>query len=49
MFGLETLSGSAQGAATVGLVLLQAFALYVGYGALTGFAGSAVIDALGGE
>jgi len=49
MFGLETLSGPAQAAATVGVVFLQALALYVGYGALTRYAGPTVLDALGGE
>lgn len=49
MFGLENLTGSAQAAATVGLVLAEAVALYVGYGALSSVAGSALIDALGGE
>jgi hypothetical protein len=49
MFGLETVSGSAQAAVTVGIVFLQAIALYVGYGALTRFAEPAVLDALGGE
>ncbi|WP_430506440.1 DUF7512 family protein [Haloparvum sp. PAK95] len=49
MFGIETLSGPAQAAATVGVVFLEAIALYVGYGALTQLAASTVLDALGGE
>ncbi|WP_302082893.1 DUF7512 family protein [Salinibaculum rarum] len=32
MFGIETLSGNAQAAVLVGLVLVEAFLLYVGYG-----------------
>ncbi|MFB6202363.1 MAG: hypothetical protein ABEI98_10185 [Halorhabdus sp.] len=34
MFGIETLSGNAQAIILVGLVLLEAIVLYVGYGAL---------------
>lgn len=49
MVGLETLSGSAQAAVTVGIVFLQAIVLYVGYGALTRFAQPTVLDALGGK
>ncbi|ESP90125.1 DUF7512 family protein [Candidatus Halobonum tyrrellensis] len=49
MFGLETLSGSAEAAATVGVVFVEALALYVGYGAITGAVGSAVVRAVGGE
>jgi hypothetical protein len=43
------LSSPAQAAATVGVVLLEAIVLYVGYGGLTRFAESTVLDALGGE
>ena len=49
MFGIESLSGSAQAVATVGLVLAEAIALYVVYGALSSTVGSTVIDALGGD
>jgi hypothetical protein len=35
MFGIETLSGNAQAAALIGLVLLEAIALHVGYSGLT--------------
>jgi len=48
MFGLESLSGSAQAVAIVGLVLAEAIVLYVGYGALSNTVGSAVIGAVGG-
>jgi hypothetical protein len=34
MFGIESLSGSTQAAALVGIVLLQASVLYVGYGGM---------------
>ncbi|MFB6161120.1 MAG: hypothetical protein ABEJ61_08085 [Haloferacaceae archaeon] len=34
MFGIESLAGKAHAAATIGLVLLEAAALYVGYGAV---------------
>ncbi|SEO23885.1 hypothetical protein SAMN04487948_101270 [Halogranum amylolyticum] len=49
MFGIETLSGTAQAAALVGLVLVEAIVLYVGYGGLVRLVGPTVIDALGGE
>lgn len=49
MFGIETLSGSTQAAATVGLVLAEAVLLYVGYGALSSTVASRVIEAVGGE
>ncbi|MBX0293304.1 DUF7512 family protein [Haloarcula nitratireducens] len=49
MFGLESLSGSAQAVATVGVVFAEALVLYVGYGALSGALGSTVLDALGGD
>ncbi|MEF8840567.1 MAG: hypothetical protein V5A62_02920 [Haloarculaceae archaeon] len=35
MFGIETLSGNAQAAALIGLVLLEAIVLHVSYSALT--------------
>ncbi|WP_255246170.1 hypothetical protein [Halolamina sp. CBA1230] len=43
------MSGSAQGAVTVGIVFLQAIVLYVGYGALTRLAQPTILGALGGE
>jgi hypothetical protein len=49
MFGIESVSGSAQAVATVGLVLAEAIVLYVVYGALSSTVGSTVIDALGGD
>jgi hypothetical protein len=49
MFGIESLSGSTQAAATVGLVLAEAILLYVGYGALGRTVGPRVIEAVGGE
>jgi hypothetical protein len=33
-FGIETLGGNARAAALIGLVLVEAVVLYVGYGAL---------------
>lgn len=49
MFGLETLTGTAQAAATVGLVLAEAIVLYVSYGAISSVAGAAVLDLVGGD
>jgi hypothetical protein len=49
MFGIESLSGNAQAAVMVGLVLLEAMVLYVGYGALTQMAGPAVKRTIRGE
>jgi hypothetical protein len=56
MFGIETLSGNAQAAVLVGIVLLEALVLYVGYGGLETWLGPrfrrvlegrcAVLDAL---
>ena len=49
MFGVETLSGNALAAALVGLVLLEAAVLYVGYGALERLVGKHVVRLLRGE
>jgi hypothetical protein len=49
MFGIESLSGNAQAAVLVGVVLVEAMVLYVGYGALTRAVGDAITDAIGGE
>ncbi|EMA42074.1 DUF7512 family protein [Halococcus hamelinensis] len=49
MLGLEIMSGSAEAMLTMGLVLVEAIALYVGYGALTGLIGSQVLDVVGGD
>jgi hypothetical protein len=35
MFGIETLSGNAQAAALIGVVLVEAVVLHVGYSGLT--------------
>ena len=35
MFGIETLSGNAQAAALIGVVLVEAIVLHVGYSGLT--------------
>lgn len=49
MFGIETLSGTAQAMAIVGVVLAEAIALYVGYGALARITSPTVLNALGGD
>jgi len=49
MFGIESLSGNAHAAAMVGLVLLEAAVLYVGYGALEQVAGEYFIGLLRGD
>lgn len=49
MFGIETLSGNALAAALVGLVLVEAAVLYVGYGALEQLLGKHVVRLLRGE
>jgi hypothetical protein len=49
MFGIETLSGNTLAAALVGIVLLEALVLYVGYGALESVFGTAVRRILEGE
>ena len=49
MFGIETLSGTAQAAVLVGIVLAEALALYVGYGGLTRLLAPVVADVVGGE
>jgi len=49
MFGIESLSGNAYAAAMVGLVLLEAAVLYVGYGALEQVASEYFIDLLRGD
>ena len=49
MFGIETLGGSTQAAALVGIVLVEAMVLYVGYGALESVLGPTVMKFLGGE
>jgi hypothetical protein len=49
MFGIESLSGNAQAAVLVGLVLVEAMLLYVGYGALEQLLGPTVAGILRGE
>jgi len=49
MLGTESLSGNAQAVALVGIVLLEAMILYVGYGALEQALGGYVVDLLRGE
>jgi hypothetical protein len=49
MFGIESLSGNALAAVLVGLVLVEAAVLYVGYGALEQLVGKHVVRLLRGE
>lgn len=49
MFGLELLSGTAQAVAIVGVVLAEAIALYVGYGALTQIVSPPIRETLEGD
>ena len=49
MFGIETLSGNTYAAALVGLVLLEAMILYVGYGALEQVVGKYIVGLLRGK
>jgi hypothetical protein len=49
MFGIETLSSNAQAAALVGLVLVEAAILYLGYGTLERLTGSYVVGMLRGK
>ena len=49
MFGIETLNGPAYSAAIVGLVLVEALVLYVGYGGLTRAVGSQITRAVAGD
>ena len=51
MIGTELLAGtspSVQALALIGVVLLEAIALYIGYGAVEEVVGSAVLDRLAG-
>ncbi|MFB6155918.1 MAG: hypothetical protein ABEJ22_08475 [Haloferacaceae archaeon] len=48
MFGLESLSGNVYAAAMVGVVLVEAMVLYVGYGGLTRAVGPTIKNAVGG-
>jgi hypothetical protein len=49
MFGLETLDGWAQAVAVMGIVLVEAIALYVGYGALERLLGPRITNAIRGD
>ncbi|GAA0305419.1 hypothetical protein J2752_002882 [Halarchaeum rubridurum] len=49
MLGLETLSGPLQAVGTVGVVLAEALALYVGYGALSHLAQSTILTTVRGD
>ncbi|WP_229122270.1 DUF7512 family protein [Halapricum desulfuricans] len=49
MFGIETLDGPAGAAALIGIVLLEAIVLYVGYGALEQLFGPRIARLLRGE
>jgi hypothetical protein len=48
MFGIEALGGNAQAAVLIGLVLLEAIVLYVGYGLLESALARRVIDLIRG-
>jgi hypothetical protein len=49
MFGLESATGAGGGALVVGVVLLEAIVLYVGYGALERLLGPRLVEAMGGS
>jgi hypothetical protein len=49
MFGLESLSGLPLAAALIGIVLLEALVLYVGYGALQRVLGPWVMRIIRGD
>lgn len=48
MLGIESLNGNALAAALIGLVLLEAFVLYVGYGILESTLGERITDLIRG-
>ena len=48
MFGLETATGLGGAALVIGVVLLEALILYVGYGLLERLVGPALVEALRG-
>jgi hypothetical protein len=48
MFGIESLGGNVQAAALIGIVLLEAAVLYVGYGALESALARRVTDLIRG-
>jgi hypothetical protein len=49
MFGIETLGGTERAAVLVGIVLLEAVLLYVGYGTLERLVGPVVTRVLKGD
>ena len=49
MLGLESLGGWTHTAAIIGIVLLEAIVLYVGYGALESLLGPTIIDVVRGD
>jgi hypothetical protein len=49
MFGLESLSGPTGAAILIGLVLVEALVLYVGYGALEQLLGPKIAKLLKGD
>jgi hypothetical protein len=49
VFGTEIAGGPAEAAVIIGVVLVEALVLYVGYGILEALVGPAIRRALGGE
>jgi hypothetical protein len=49
VIGIESLGGWGQAATVIGIVLLEAVVLYVGYGALEKLVGSKIIAAIRGN
>ncbi|WP_458207598.1 DUF7512 family protein [Haladaptatus sp. NG-SE-30] len=49
MVGIESFGGNVQAVSTVGIVLVEAIVLYVGYGALSRVMGDEIMDAVRGE
>lgn len=49
MLGLESLGGWTHAAAIIGIVLLEAIVLYVGYGAFESLLGPTIIDIVRGD
>jgi hypothetical protein len=49
VFGLETASGPVGAALLIGVVLVEAVVLYVGYGALERVLGPTITDAIRGD
>lgn len=49
MIGLATLPGPIQAMATVGLVLVEALVLYVGYGILSQITKPTIVNAIAGD